>query len=265
MLSSLLSAQAPAQHTPQELLKALIENERQAMLTKERYEYLSNERSDRTGGHLWTEHVVETAQGRVRLLTAIDGQPLSPQRAQQERERLTAIAANPADFIRHEQAQRNDEEHARHLLELLPVDFLFDNVRLQDGIWRLDFHPNPDVSPSAIEDQVLHGMSGWLSIDEHDLRLVHIEGKLSQDVSIGFGLLANIHAGSHFSSDRQLVDGHWRTVHVVTDIRGKAALFKSVSRSSDLTRSDFHYLSSNITVPEAVDLLLQNPKASVSR
>jgi hypothetical protein len=257
-------AQMPAPHTPQELMKALIENERQAMLTKERYEYLSVEKSDRTGGHFWTERVVETAQGRVRLLTAIDGKPLSPERSQQEHDRLTGIAASPADFIRHELAQRGDEEHARHLLELLPVDFLFDNVRLQDGIWRLDYRPNPDISPSAIEDQVLHGMSGWLTIDEKQLRLLHIEGKLPQDVSIGFGLLANIHAGSHFSSDRQLMDGHWRTVHVVTDIRGKAALFKSVSRSSDLTRSEFHYLDRNITVPEAVELLLHGPDAPAS-
>jgi hypothetical protein len=245
-------------------MKALIENERQAILTKERYEYLSNEKSDRTGGHLWTERVVETAQGRVRLLTAVDGKPLSPQRSQEEHERLTGMAANPAEFIRHELAQRGDEEHARHLLELLPRDFLFDNVRLQDGIWRLEYHPNPDVSPLAIEDQVLHGMSGWLTIDERQLRLLHIEGKLPQDVSIGFGLLANIHAGSHFSSDRQLTDGHWRTVHVVTDIRGKAALFKNVSRSGDLTRSEFHYLDRNISVPEAVELLLHESDASVS-
>jgi hypothetical protein len=94
VLSVFAAAQAPAPHTPQELMKALIENERKAMLTKERYEYLSSERSDRTGGHLWTERVVETAQGRVRLLTAVDGQPLSPQRVQQEHDRLTAIAAN---------------------------------------------------------------------------------------------------------------------------------------------------------------------------
>jgi hypothetical protein len=257
-------AQTSALHTPQELIKALIENERQAMLTKERYEYLSSERSDRTGGHLWTERVVETAQGRVRLLTAVDNKPLSPDQAQKEHDRLNAIAANPDEFIRHEQAQRNDEEHARHMLELLPTDFLFDNVNLQDGIWHMDFRPNPDVSPSAIEDQVLHGMSGVLTIDEHQLRLLHIQGQLPKDVSIGFGLLANIHAGSHFASDRQLVDGHWRTVHVVTDIRGKAALFKSVSRSGDLTRSEFHYLDHNITVPEAVDMLLHSQVASLS-
>jgi hypothetical protein len=260
-----LAAQVAAPHSPQELLKALIENERQALLSKERYTYLSNERSDRTGGHLWTERVVETAQGRVRLLTAVDGQPLSPARAQQQRDRLAAIAANPADFIRREQAQHNDEEHARHMLEVLPRDFVFDNVSLQDGVWRMEFHPNPDVSPSGIEDQVLHGMSGWLAIDERQLRLLHIDGHLQQDVLIGFGLLADIHTGSRFSSDRKQVEGHWRTVNVATDIRGKAALFKSVSRNSELTRADFHYLDRDITVPEAVDLLLRGQEQLATR
>jgi hypothetical protein len=214
---------------------------------------------------MWTESVVETAQGRVRLLTAVDGQPLPAERMQQERGRLSAIAADPADFVRRSQGERNDEEHERHMLELLPVDFLFDTVRLQNGVWRIEFHPNPAVSPSGIEDQVLHGMSGWLSIDEHQLRLLHIEGRLAQDVSIGFGILANIRAGSSFSSDRQLVEGHWRTVHITTDIRGKAALFKNVSRSGDLTRSDFHYLDHNPTVPEAVTLLLRAPDSPVTR
>ena len=46
------------------------------MLTHEDYEaahrgyymYLCKERSDRTGGNLWTEKVVETAAGKVRML-----------------------------------------------------------------------------------------------------------------------------------------------------------------------------------------------------
>ena len=66
-----------------------------------------------------------------------------------------------------------------------------------------------------------------------------------------------IHAGSHFSSDRMDVDGHWRTVHVVTDIRGKAALFKTVARDSEVTRSDFHYLEPGMTIAQAVALLEQ--------
>jgi hypothetical protein len=35
-----------------------------------KYMYLLEERSDRTGGHVWTERVVETPMGKVRLLLA---------------------------------------------------------------------------------------------------------------------------------------------------------------------------------------------------
>jgi hypothetical protein len=200
------------------------------------------------------------------MLLAVDGKQLTPEQAKQEHDRLNAVAGDPADFIHKGQATRNDELHARHMLELLPKDFLFNNVRLEDGIWKMNFHPNPDVSPSAIEDQVLHGMNGWLAIDAAQMRLIHIEGKLDQPVTIGMGLLANIHAGSHFSSDRQMMEGHWRTVHVVTQIGGKAALFKNVAKNSELTRSQFRYFDHNLSVPEAVQVLLQQQTtASVAR
>ncbi len=234
----------------------MIENERLALLSKERYIYTAEERSERTGGHLWTERVVETEHGRVRLLTAIDRQPVFAARAQQERDRLRALATDSSEFERREAAQHSDEEHARHMLDQLPVNFIFDHVRLQDGVWRMDFHPNPAVSPSGIEDRVLHAMSGWIAIDARQLRLVHIEGSLPQDFGIGFGLLANIHAGSSFSSDRRLYGEHWRTLHVATDIRGKAALFKTVSRHSEITRSEFRYLEGDPTVAQAAELLL---------
>ena len=51
-----------------------------AMLTHEDYEeahkgnyiYLSKERSERTGGHLWTERVAEIAAGKIRMLISED-------------------------------------------------------------------------------------------------------------------------------------------------------------------------------------------------
>ena len=244
--------------TPRELVKAMVAHEDDESAHRDRYAFLSMERSDRTGGHLWTERVVETAQGRVRMLLAVDGKPLDAAAARQERDRLHAIVADPSAFLRKEQAQKDDEAHARQMLDMLPRAFVFDNVRLADGVWRMDFHPNPDYSPSGMQERVLYGMSGWVAIDERQQRLLHVEGKLPQDVSIGFGILATIKAGSFFGSDRNDIDGHWRTVHVVTDIRGKAALFKSVAKNSDITRSEFRYLDPGTTIAQAVELL-ENP------
>jgi len=252
----LLTAATPlAFQTPKQLLDAMIEQERNSAAHHERYEYLSNERSDRTGGRVWTERVVETGNGKIRLLLAVDGVPVSAEKAQQERARLAAIVANPAEFERTEADRMNDEAKSRQMLDNLDQGFVLDNVTLENGVWHINFRPNPDFSPSGIQERVLHGMSGWLTIDAKDLRLVHIEGRLPADVNIGFGLLATIHAGSHFASDREFIDGHWRTVHIVTDIRGKAILFKSVGKDSDLTRSDFHYLEPDITLAQAVELV----------
>jgi hypothetical protein len=248
------SAQAASDFSsPQALIAAMLANEDKGHT--DQYEYLLNERSDRTAGHLWTERVVEIPSGRVLHLLAEDGKPLATDRVQQEHERLHAIAVDPTAFDKAQAQQQNDELHARQMLALLPKAFLFENVRLTNGVWRLDYRPNPDYSPHGIEEHVLHGMRGSLAIDAADLRLVHIEGRLPADVSIGFGLLATIKAGSNFASDREKVGGHWRTVHVVTDVRGHAALFKTVARQSDLTRSEFQYLTTNVTTPQAVALL----------
>jgi hypothetical protein len=238
--------------SPRQLVQAMLE--REEVPHADHYEYISQERSERTGGHLWTERVLETGQGKLRLLVAEDGKPLPPGRAAAERLRLDAIAADPASFARNEAAQKSDELHARQMLDSLPRGFILDNVRLENGVWHVDFHPDPSYSPSGIEEHVLHGMSGWFTIDAHDMRLRHIEGKLAQDVTMGMGLIS-IHAGSNFSSDRADEDGRWRTTRVHTDIRGRALLFKTISRNEDVSRSDFHYLEGDLTIPEAVALL----------
>ena len=250
--------------TPQALLGAMITQEKDSAAHHERYEYVSIERSDRTGGHAWKERVVETSAGKVRMLLEVDGVPLTAAQEQQQRAKLADIVAHPDEFSKMEAARMGDEAHARLMLDDLDKGFILENVKLEDGVWHVDFRPNPGYSPSGIEERVLHGMSGWLAIDAKDLRLVHIEGKLPTDVSIGFGILATIHAGSHFESDREFIDGHWRTVHVVTEIKGKAVLFKSVGRDSDLTRSDFRYLEPDITLQQAVALVESPSSATIA-
>jgi hypothetical protein len=249
--------------TPTQLVGAMVAHEDTGVSHNDRYVFLSNERSERTGGHMWTERVAWIAGGNVRLLLAVDGVPLGPAREQQERARLAALVTDPSAFLQLGQSEKADEARAHQMLDLLPQGFIFENVRLANGVWRMDFRPKPDYSASGIEDRVLQGMSGWLAIDAEQLQMLHIEGHLNQDVSIGFGLLATVHAGSHFSTDRRDVDGRWHTVRVVSDIRGRAVFFKNFSRNTDLTRSDFHYLEPGTTLAQAIALIEQLPVAWV--
>jgi hypothetical protein len=143
-------------------------------------------------------------------------------------------------------------------MDVLPKDFLFEDVRLQDGIWRMNFRPNPDYVPNGIEERVLHGMEGTLVIDAKQLRLLHMDFHVVKEISIGFGLLADIHRGTNFMSDRAYVDGSWHTMHVATQVRAKAVLFKTVDLNVDLQRSDFKPVEHEMTVSQAAARLLNN-------
>jgi hypothetical protein len=223
-----------------------------------KYMYLSEERSERTGGHVWTERVVETAMGKVRLLLAEDGKPLSPQRQAAERAKLADIAVHPDAFQKREQAMKNDEQHAEQMLALLHKAFLFEEPRAEGSDLRIGFRPDPGYQPKTMEEKVLHAMSGAVLVDERTNQLHRIEGKIPSDVSLGYGLLGTIHAGSSFSTEHEMEQGgEWKDALVNTAIEGKAMLFKEIGRNEHVVHSEFKRMSDSINVAEAVALLVR--------
>jgi hypothetical protein len=223
-----------------------------------RYMYLCEERSERTGGHLWLERVVETPMGKVRLLLAEDGKPLSAERQAAERAKLADVAAHPDTFQKREQAMKNDEEHAEQMLALLHKAFLFDDPRPEGSDLRIGFRPDPAYQPKTMEEKVLHAMSGTVLVDERTNQLHRIEGKIPADVSLGYGLLGTIHAGSSFSTEHEMEQGgEWKDALVNTAIEGKAMLFKEIGRNEHVVHSEFKRMSDSINVTEAVALLVR--------
>lgn len=238
-----------------EIVRTMTANERTAYTHKSYFAFSSQERSDRTHGQMWTERVVETTGGRVRDLLAVEGQPLSPQAAEGERARLAGDVAHPAEMNRREAVEQGDEVHAQQMLDLLGRGFVLETPRVEGPDWHIDFRPDDSYSASSTEEKVLHGMVGFVLVDRRQMRLHHVEGHLAADVSIGFGLLATIRAGSKFMTTKQEMDGQWRTVRTLTDIHGKAALFKSLSRSQDVTRGEFRRVPDGLSVAQAVAMV----------
>ena len=223
-----------------------------------KYMYLSEERSERTGGHLWTERVVETERGKVRLLLAEDGKPLSAERQAAERAKLAGIAKHPDAFQKREQAMTNDEQHAEQMLALLHKAFLFDEPRTEGSDLKIGFRPDPAYQPKTMEEKVLHSMFGVVLVDERTKQLHRIEGKIPADVNLGYGLLGTIHAGSSFSTEHEMEQGgEWKDALVNTAIEGKAMLFKEIGRNEHVVHSEFKRMSDSINVADAVALLVQ--------
>ena len=255
---SLTAAGAATAQDAQSTINTLVQHETDASNHRGFYMYLSQEKSDRTGGHTWTEKVAETRWGKVHYLIAEDGKPLSPDRAAAEKSRVGAEAADPEAFKKAESARVDDEMHAKQMLAILPKAFLFDGPTTAGSFQKVAFHPNPDYSPQSMEERVLHGMSGFVLIDPKDLRLREIDGKILQDISIGFGFLATIRAGSNFTSVREHVGGtDWKTESLHTDINGKALFLKTIARQQESKHTDFNKLPQDITLPAAVSMLEQ--------
>jgi hypothetical protein len=242
--------------TAQTLVKKMLVVEEQEAQHKGRYVYLSKERSERTGGHLWTEWVAETTAGKVRRLIAEDGQALTDTRAAQEKTKLDGFAARPDEFRREAQASKDDDTHARQLLGLLPKAFVLEGMQQEGSFIRINFKPNPAYEPQSMEERVLKGMQGTMLIDQKSSRLHELEGRLPADVNIGFGLLATIKAGSNFATTREPVQGNeWKTATMNTDINGRAIFFKSIGRKEHAEHSDFYQIPMDTTVPQAVAML----------
>jgi hypothetical protein len=240
------------------MIGTLVQHEAEAAEHRGHYIYLSEERSERTGGHLWQERVAETNWGKVRYLIAVDGQALSGDKLAAEKARVAGEASDPEAFKRSEAARVDDEQHAKQMLELLPKAFVFGTPASEGEYLRIPFTPNPGYSPQSLEERVLHGMSGTVLVDAKTIRLRGIEGRMGQDVSIGFGLLATIHAGSNFSTTREHVAGDdWKTQVLHTDIQGKALFLKTIARQQDAKHWGFQRIADGMTVGEAVSLLEQ--------
>ena len=247
---------ASAQDGPA-VINTLIQHEMEAGQHRGHYTYTSEEKSDRTAGHWWTERVAETQWGKVRFLIAEDGNPLSADRTQTEKNRIAAEAADPEGFKKQESARADDEQHARQMLTLLPKAFLFDTPTVQGDEIRVGFRPNPDYQPQGVEEKVLHNMSGAVLIDRQAQRLRGIDGRMYQDVTIGFGL-ATIKAGSNFKTERMHVEGpDWKTLSVHTDFNGKVIMLKSLARQQESKRRDYKKIPDNITIADAAKIIEQ--------
>ncbi len=223
VLLATVGARAQSSNDARRIVDTMLAHEGDPAEHRYKYMYLSEERSERTGGHLWTERVIETEMGKVRLLLAEDGKPVSAERLAAERARLADIAAHPDAFQRREQSMENDEEHAEQMLALLHKAFLFDEPHPDGSDVRIAYRPDPAYQPKTMEEKVLHAMSGAVLVDEKTLQLHRIEGKIPADVSLGYGLLGTVHAGSSFATMHEMEPGgEWKNAMVNTAIEGKA-------------------------------------------
>ena len=205
-----------------------------------------------------TSIVVQTDFGSVKRLISRGGKPLSPDDARQEEDRLNRFIHDSSKLARQRRDGEQDDKSARELLEMLPDAFLWKIEGQTASAVRLHFEPRPDFHPPTLQSRVLAAMNGTLVIDRTQHRITTISGRLTQDVTFGFGLFGRLAQGGTFRVERrQLAPGLWQITETHVHIDGKALLFKSIGEQQDEIQTDYKPVPHGTTLEQA--LVLSRP------
>jgi hypothetical protein len=203
--------------------------------------------------------VVQTENGAVRRLISKFGRPLTAAEAQAENNRISSFIRDPSALARQRRDGAQDDKNARDLLNMLPTAFLW-RVESEDGnTIHLHFEPNPSFDPPSLQARVLGAMNGELVVDKGQHRIETISGRLTRDVTIGFGFLGRLRASGTFRVERrQLAPGLWQITETHVHIDGKALFFKNISQQQDEVQTEFRQVPANTTLEQAAQM--SNPE-----
>jgi hypothetical protein len=159
------SAQALMAMPPDELVRRVVQNELNA---REVGHFLYRDVRPTPDGSK-TKEMIETRDGVVARLIAINGKPLTPDERANENARLQNLLQHPELQQRKQREQQQDEERVKRMFRELPKAFIYVYDGIEPGNWgeliRLKFHPNPNYDAPSRETSVFKAMNGTLWVN----------------------------------------------------------------------------------------------------
>jgi hypothetical protein len=195
--------------------------------------WMYRDEDDSPGKHS-TYNAVETPQGELRRLIALNGQKLPPQTDQKEVSRIQHFVSDPGEQAKQRRDGEHDDAQAERFTRMLPEAFTWTVVSQQGDTTKLHYTPNPAFHPPSMESRVLAAMEGDMIVAHDGNRIQSLHGRLTHDVRFAGGILGKMDAGGTFSVERRPVGpGHWQITENHVHINGHALLFKAIGQNDD--------------------------------
>jgi hypothetical protein len=267
---ALLGAVAVAQQSPaapqgsaQELVRRVIANEDKASTEHLRFMYRLRTETPKAGAV--TKELVETNEGAVARLIAVNDKAPSAEDRRKDDERLQKLANDPQARTAKQKQQKEDEERTTRMVRALPDAFLYQYDGSEPGkngqqLLRLKFTPNPKYDPPSRELQVYQGMEGSILVDAADERLVKIQARLFKTVNFGWGILGRLDPGGQFEVEQSRVGGdRWEVTEMRLHFTGKILLFKNLNITEHETAFDYRRAPDNLSFVQGIEFLKKQP------
>jgi hypothetical protein len=251
------TAQQNTQTPARDLVRDVMYNELHDREYDSHWEYRSD--SITPAQHVVRQQI-ETDEGPIFRVLERGGSSLSADQRRREEERLESYLNSPGQIERVQHDHQEDEARMAGVIGLLPKAFLFeyDGPATGDSV-RIAFRPDPAFVPSGYEARIVHALTGTLTVNERQKRMIDMDGHLIERVDFGYGILGHVEKDGTFEIRRTQVSAeHWKTSLVEIHIQGKVLLFKSVSKDQREARSDFRPVPHDITLAAAKHQLDQD-------
>jgi len=238
---------------PEQLIRDTVYNE---LHDHERHGYWQYAIHKKTASEVDSLDQIETSDGPVQRLIAVNGEPLTVQRRREEEARLEELISDPGKQRKVREQYAEDERRIGRIMQLLPVAFLYEYEGIEGENYRLNFRPNPAFHPPTIEARVFHAMQGKLYVNVRWKRLARLDGHLVENIDFGYGLLGRLYKGGWFNLERVRVnETDWKTEVLEVHVAGRAILFKTIAKDTHEERSRFREVSRDTTMSEAKRML----------
>jgi hypothetical protein len=200
--------------------------------------------------------VIQTPSGNLSEIIENNGQPPTHQEHQADLNRMQQVVSDPSLRQKQKRNESHDDQQARDMMNMLPNAFSWQIVSRSNGEIHLSYKPDPSFSPPSMSARVLAAMSGTMVVDERQMRLKNLTGRLMQPVEFGWGLFGHMNAGGTFQIMRsELAPGVWDITQTHVHISGHALFFKTIGDQEDEVSSDYHRVPDGVDLAKAAEML----------
>jgi hypothetical protein len=264
-LLALLTLRANAQQDPAALVHRAIQNREAAARTHRPLRYLLRKTDDHRDT---TKDIIETDQGDVARLIAIDNQPLTAEANQAELDRLNTLANHPEIQQHRHQREQKDADRVNRLMRLLPDAFLYRDQGTcpcptgKGTCHHLTFSPNPSFEPPDVEANIFRGLAGEVWIDQAQERLTRLDAHVIAKVDFGWGILGKLDKGGTIQLEQSDIGNHdWELTSMKLNLKGKVLLLKSLNIQLTEQSSHFSQVPPGVDYRKAIELLKNSGKS----
>ena len=107
----------------------------------------------------------------------------------------------------------------------------------------LDVKPRKDAGVATREGRWMKQFAGRVWVSEDDYQIAKLDMRALDDVTIGWGIVGRVHAGSRFVFTRRKFEGTWLPAEVVFEGTGRTLLFRTFQIHTVTTYSAYKRLS----------------------